>query len=95
MWQALLEIMTAAAEDAGAAAGGVGALVADVQRQVTQLEAAQEAAAATGHDEASEPERDDDLDMPADAEGVERIANYFAERARRKLVRRQIKACSP
>ena len=78
--------MTAAAEDAAATADGVGALVADVQRQVTELEAAHEAAAM--HDEGSQPDSDDEQDMPADAEGVERIADYFAERARRKQVRR-------
>ena len=78
--------MTAAAEDAGAAAGGVGDLVADVQQQVTELEAAQNAAAASAQDEPSETDSDDEQDMPANAEGVERIANYFAERARRKQV---------
>ncbi len=86
--------MTAAAEDAGAAAGGVGALVADVQRQVSELEAAQDAAA-SADGRGSDPESDGDPDMPDDAEGVERIANYFAEQARRKQVRQQRKTRTP
>ena len=74
--------MTAAAEDAGASAGGVSVLVADVQRQVTELEAA-----ASTHADASVSGSDDEQGVPADEEGVERIADYFDERARREQVR--------
>ncbi len=79
--------MHAAAEDAGISAAGVSALVADVQRQVTALEAAQAAAdAVSARSSESAPETVDDGDMPADEDGIERIAQHFAEQARREQV---------
>ena len=75
--------MCAAADDASLTAAGIAALVADVQRQVTELEAA-EAARAEGAE--LESSSDDSLGSPRDEDGVERIADYFADRARRKQV---------
>ena len=77
--------MTAAADDAAGAAAGIAVLVADVQRQVTALETAVAAAAAlsAAHGESGSDEYDA---SSGEEEGVERISDYFMERASRKQV---------